>query len=322
MLENIWRQWTAIGVAGQVENPASSLIDPEAILLCTLALGRYDARLFDEIIDWLYVNGEFINVQRLTALQEQYKFDAAPQLSAIAEYLSQKSEYRLKWQRVSELYKTDGEHALFYTVTGKPLPVGNDRDGYFLKKGLIRNKVTLRHYSSPFPVEGAPSLLLRLRALIGVSARSELICVLAGETEVHSAQVARLTGYNRKTVQNALREMSRSGVVECRESEREKYYRMKAFPFDPNTPEKVQWISWAPLYKGIEILWNGLAEEKEDPLVASSQLRQTAKNAQKYFEESQTGIYLTEPSRTPGADYIDVYTTDLHRIADEFERKV
>ena len=51
ILALLWRQWSALGIAGQTEKGAASLVDPEALLLCSLSLARYDARLFDEIID-------------------------------------------------------------------------------------------------------------------------------------------------------------------------------------------------------------------------------------------------------------------------------
>ena len=47
------------------------MLDPEALLLATTSLGR-DPRLFDEVLDWLNTNGQFINLQRLQNLGQRF----------------------------------------------------------------------------------------------------------------------------------------------------------------------------------------------------------------------------------------------------------
>ena len=65
LLDFLWQEWSALGVAGQKKDPCRHVIDPEALLLFTCSLGRYDQRLFDEVMDWLTTNGRFINVHAL-----------------------------------------------------------------------------------------------------------------------------------------------------------------------------------------------------------------------------------------------------------------
>ena len=70
VLNLLWRQWCSLGVAGHSEPAREAyLIDPEALLLATTSLGRYDPRLFDESLDWLTGYGSLINLQRLKNLQ-------------------------------------------------------------------------------------------------------------------------------------------------------------------------------------------------------------------------------------------------------------
>jgi len=52
MLQFLWRQWSALGVAGEPEIVDHWVIDPEALLLVSSEFARYDSRLFDEILDW------------------------------------------------------------------------------------------------------------------------------------------------------------------------------------------------------------------------------------------------------------------------------
>ncbi|MBW2184803.1 MAG: hypothetical protein JRF49_13220, partial [Deltaproteobacteria bacterium] len=71
-LENIlnflWRQWSALGVAGGARTEDKWVIDPEALLVFSLEMARYEPRLFDEILDWLVVNGKWIDIQRLRGI--------------------------------------------------------------------------------------------------------------------------------------------------------------------------------------------------------------------------------------------------------------
>ncbi|HEY5473384.1 MAG TPA: hypothetical protein VIK32_09360, partial [Candidatus Limnocylindrales bacterium] len=66
-LELAWRQWTAIGVAG-ARSGRQTIVDPEALLLATLSVGRLDARLFDEVLDWVAVNAQLLDMARLRRL--------------------------------------------------------------------------------------------------------------------------------------------------------------------------------------------------------------------------------------------------------------
>ena len=97
LLDLLWRQWSALGVSGYSHSEESQVVDPEALLLLTLTVARYDARLFDEVLDWLEVNGDYLNVQRLQNLVKQFDFKARTELSAVAELLGQKSSVALKW---------------------------------------------------------------------------------------------------------------------------------------------------------------------------------------------------------------------------------
>ncbi len=43
LLDFLWRQWSALGVAGQTSRGGQRIVDPEALLLLTCTVGRYDA---------------------------------------------------------------------------------------------------------------------------------------------------------------------------------------------------------------------------------------------------------------------------------------
>jgi hypothetical protein len=62
VLNFLWRQWSALGVAGSVTSDDNWILDAEALLIFTCTMGRHDARVFDEMVDWLHKNGAFINI--------------------------------------------------------------------------------------------------------------------------------------------------------------------------------------------------------------------------------------------------------------------
>jgi hypothetical protein len=95
------------------------------LLLLTLTVARYDPRLFDEVLDWLDVNGAFLNVQRLQNLLKQYDFQAKAQVSAMAEGLGRKSNYALKWKKLASDYTLDRPESLFFMRDGKQFPAPN-----------------------------------------------------------------------------------------------------------------------------------------------------------------------------------------------------
>ena len=183
----LWQKWSILGVSGVTKSKDNRIIDPEALLLFSLGVCRYEPRLFDEIIDWLFLNGQFINVQRLQQIQKKYEFHCGPQLSAIAELLAKKSRYKLKWSGLAKKYYHESAEPLFYGKDGVALPCPQDKDANpeFLNHGLRRGKINLRGYSQSFDLHCPACLLFRLRSLIGINARAEILCLLASVKEVH-----------------------------------------------------------------------------------------------------------------------------------------
>lgn len=294
----LWQRWSDLGIAGGGIVEDNRITDPEALLLFSLSVCRYEPRLFDEIIDWLYENGQFINVQRLQRIQKKYGFQCGPQLSAVAELLSQKSTYKLKWSGLAKKYKNKTTRPLFLDKSGNPLPSPStdQANREFINHGLIRGDIRLRGYSSSFDVDSIGCLLLRLRALLGINARAEILCLLASVKEIHPAQAAKMTGYYQKTVQTTLVEMSRSGIVLCRTSKKEKYYSLKAGTLDhllKPAGQNPQWINWAQFLKTIEILWFKILELSKmqlDEILLISELKKLIQTISNNFPES----YLTE----------------------------
>lgn len=328
LLDFLWRQWSALGVAGQVAQEERRVIDPEPLLLLSLTVCRYDARLFDEILDWLTANSSLMNAQRLKNLLQQFDFNCTAELSAVAELLGKKSSNSLKWKTLSSSHILAIPEPLFYFKDGRPLPLPPEQASEFSAHGLLRGPVKLRGYSQQFPVQGMATLLLRLRALLGVNSRCELLCLLGASDEIHPADIARQTGYFVRTTQSALAEMARSGVVEMRSGNREKRYWLRPGILDNLLrPEgvKTAWLNWSPLFRALEMLWLGLIDQKRqnlDPLLLASELRRLTIAMRPLLGEAGWGMHLRNESAYRGEEYGAVFVQDITALLERLNHGV
>jgi hypothetical protein len=219
LLALLWRQWTALGVAGRIEAGGRAIIDPEALVLVSAVFARHDARLFDEMLDWLRANGTWINVLRLVRIQKELELGDRAVLGAISEHLVRDSAH-LKWKVFSKpKYSSAEPRPLF-----PHLAVSGRTDEIFRRWGWLRAPLEGRGLSrQPRPNQPA-TFLIKLRALFGRQSRAEVLAWLLTHGAGHPAQIARQTGYFRGSVQNVLNELELSGHVFATRQGREKLF--------------------------------------------------------------------------------------------------
>lgn len=282
-LDLLWRQWCSLGVAGHSRGAEPrTIIDPEALLLATTSIGKNDPRLFDECLDWLSQHASRLHLQRLKTLHADSGLGDPVILAAIADWLAREGG-QSKWKAFA---KAGARHAAPVPLFGTASPP--DPDPIFASRGLLRPPVRVRGMSRPPNPTLPPNLLLSLRALIGVSARAEVILCLATGPAAHPSEIARLTGYKARTMQILLQEMVLSGHVLTGETalrlERKKgrgssrRYHLKAadWQFLTAGDPLPRWISWPPLWSLVQTLLEILPEPgqaEKHPAVLSSALR-------------------------------------------------
>lgn len=319
LLSLLWRQWTALGVSGTSATEESNVVDPEALLLLTLTVGRYDARLYDAVLDWLDLNADFLNVPRLQKLAPHAGPHAQAGLGAIAEILGRRTAVALKWKKLAARPSLAAAEPLFLMADGRTMPMPAANDDIFRRHGLLRSPIIKRGVAQPFPTEGMPSLLLRLRALLGVSIRCEILCLLGANDEIHPSLIARLVGQAPRTTQDLLAEMVHSGAVQVRTSARAKYYALVPGVLDSllRPDGRTPWVNSVPLFKALEIVWLGLVDPGErdlaTPLLAS-QWRRTARLIKPLLGDAGLGQPLRDDASFRGEAYYDVYVADISRI--------
>ena len=259
LLQFLWRQWSSLGIAGYGEENDSWVIDPEALLLFSASIARYDQRLFDELLDWLVLNERFINVQRLKVLMQKEGFNSSRIINAVAgEIYNNKSG--LKWKSLAEQKGYNGESAnLFYLKSGRAMPAGGDKDPNFLEYGFSRNPVEHKGMSKTFPERKSQSLLLQLRGLMGVNSRSEILLYLLLNKKGTIQEIADQNYYSWRSVQDVLFEIGHSSVIHFPEAKRGRVYYIDPEPWLNillgSSEQNIRWVCWPALFRSIEMIW-------------------------------------------------------------------
>lgn len=327
VLGMLWEQWTLLGVPGQGGGPESGgvrrVIDPEALLLLTSEAGRYDARLMDEVIGWLRQYGRLVNIHRLKTLHEQHDLGNGGVMGGIAGTLLQKSRL-VKWRVIEEpggeRAKGNGE-ALFRRRDGEAEAVFGEVDEVFKRHGYLRGRVRERDAVSKLETGRAEVLLVKLRALLGVNARAEILAALLGTRSVHSAGLARRIGYLPRSVHDTLNEMALSGHVV---TERAKGARERCFALRPGDWEFLitwpeggfpEWHEWAVVFALMQDALRALdGSGGRSGLGVALKLREVFERHQARVAEAGLGGSFLNSARASGAVFAEVFLEELLRM--------
>lgn len=318
--ELLWNQWASLGFSGYGESPAGRPLDPEALLLFTAKMGRYDARLFDEVLDWVNLNSYVINVQRIKSITRKKKFGGEGPLRASADYLNSKHGIR-KLKGISKQKKeSDEKEALFYLNGEKGIKHFGKAEPVFDSHGYKRGKIELSGNSRNIPLSSEAGLLCKIRYLFGVNARCEIILYLLTHEFGHPSAIAGETYYSQKAVQDTLVEMSKSGIVYIRQDKRVKYYSIEQNrwkEFLEIKEKNIEWTNWVLLFCALEKIWdriNSLKLAQQDRKVQSSELRALMASVKNDIERSNLSVHISDSRRYAPEEYPSVFIGDIEKI--------
>lgn len=328
LLDLLWRQWTTVGVHGRGEAWEGSVIDPEALLLLTCTAGRSDSRLFDAVVEWLSINGRFVNVQRIKRMIKDEDFAGLPVLRAVAGSLSEGS-HDIKWAGLidSSPQVPEEEYVLFYLKNGDPLPVVGERDAVFAEYGFRRDRFEPRQVAGPFRPDPAGNLQLKLRALLGVNARCEILLFLLLNRRGSPRAMARDCYFFPATVSKALAELNRSGYVVSRAEGRRRLHAL--VPGSQwrslllGKEEMPSWVVWARLFRALEQVWLFLDDHelsrKSAAAQASSLRRLLRESVVSRIERSGLDFIFGEDASHPGEALIPFFVERMRALLDLLE---
>lgn len=314
-LSFLWRQWSALGVAGHSHVPDSWIIDPEALLLATTSLGR-EPRLFDEVLDWLNVNGQFINLQRLQNLGQ--RFGDLSVLRAMAAHLARRSAHS-KWKTLLREEPVITQAEPLFPET----PVFGAPDELFARYGWMRGPVRLRQLSQPTNPNQPTNLLIKLRALFGMQARAEVMAYLLAVDSGHPGEMAEVLAYFPRTLQTTLNDLARSGHLQSRREGQEKRFWLRreewrflcTWPARPGegAPGFPRWVDWASFFTAMQSVARFLNRPElvtATPAVQAIELRACIEALDPGFLRENIHV----PSGVTGPAYVEGVMRDVLRL--------
>ncbi len=149
-LTYLWGEWNALGVIGTANKNKDFILDPETLLVFSLQLGRYEPRLFDEILSWLIENGHWLDASRLRRILQHHESEANRIVGAALQCCIRHSGER-KWKNLARFCesifkkqpKAEFTPVLFKERSGKdyPLTLTNHSDPDFALFHLDRPKI-------------------------------------------------------------------------------------------------------------------------------------------------------------------------------------
>jgi hypothetical protein len=257
-----WRQWTAAGVAGTVES-RRALVDPEALLVASMTLGRYDARLFDEILDWLTHSSRLLDLSRLRRLAGRGEPIGRRLLTTSVRLAVQNGgppglRTFLDRESVATI-APDGVagsdlEPVFFAESGAESG-WQQPDPLFAAAGFVRSPVRLRGLSGSASAVNPVCLRFRLRALVGLGPRAEVLTYLATHGWSHGRLIAERAAYGQAPVAAYLSSLLDARLVERRDDGNKVLYRLSG-PLAGAFPAGAVFVDWVTLWPALASLLN------------------------------------------------------------------
>ena len=245
ILDLIWRQWQCFGVGGQVvcQEP-HTVLDPEALLIATWTFGRYDNRLFDEVLRWCCYWGDSIDISRLSALLKNINDDDCLRIAGAFAQTVCKVGGLQRWNSLAKKNKPEHDSFIVFSIP-KGIQEGNfhgQGDPIFETYGVLKGPFALRsnpvpHFHPPTP-EGFRFLA---RRIFGAGIRAELFVLLLSHNELMLRELQQQSGFTSRGIQNVLQEWEDTGLLQTRE-------RAEAGKKSPIKAYTIQWERWGPSF--------------------------------------------------------------------------
>lgn len=288
-----WDEWAQMGVLATPRRRSSWAQDPEALVVFTLEVARDDPRLFDQLLDWLAVNESLVNRRRLTAM-----CDGPEDRQLVVAASRWLGTHLPGGAKVDKAAAADDLQVLF---RGLSIEV-SDPDPDFAAAGLLRSAVVPTGKAARPEMREPINLAFRLRQLLGVNARAEVVRYLLTATSAAAdmSAVVSSAGFARRNVRQAVMSLQDAGVVASRGKralaiDREDWLRLLRI----DARDLASYQAWPPLLGGLRAtarwLRRPVLEELSDYMLGS-EARDLLEDVRDRFEEAGFAV-----GRTPAA---------------------
>ena len=241
-LELAWSQWAELGLNGTSRRHDWQAVDLEPLIIFTSYVANTDSRLRANSMDWCIANARFASTFRLRNLAMQ----ASPLTrEAFGRYAATiKAHAKVPWP-------SQGDPLAMWT---------SERVGQ--------------------PDLRRPSLIqLRLRALVGVSARAEILKLMLADPERGQAAstLAEAAGYGKGSVAQALDMLTMAGVVQVQPTANRLVYRLSR---PAELLNVLQWLpavfpDWSPIFRVVEAMADFARTRSNTPLSRLAEVQKT-----------------------------------------------
>ena len=317
-LEFAWRQWAQAGLSANVAGLDDWAIDPEALILFTIAVARRDPRLFDEMLDWLAVNRRLLSMQRLKNLSSRFPVDAHLVGAVIAWAGEPPTTQWLKSQRAAGQVRANVP-----VFSPDVLGFVREPDPTFAEYGYIRPRATRSGKSKEPDIKIPANFAFQLRHLFGPSSRSEVMRVLLTLRDglLDAARISDECAFAKRNVNDTLTSLVTSRVVKARWSGNERHFTAyqdkwaALLEVGPSGKEMPSFVSWVHLFPAaLEIIaWlDDEAEAKDSDYLVSSRARSLMQCVTRDLEIA--GIDVSPKRPAPGTAYLPVFAEGVASV--------
>jgi len=265
----LWRQWGAFGVMTNYQT-AQRTIDPEALILGSVALVSLEPRMVDVLPSWIWHNHDRINVPRLKRLAEYF-----PATKGILPSLA-------------EVAVAAGDTGWKPLLNGPPRAKGSREP----KPRAVRVRLT-----------NTPTLMLRMRMGMGVTARADILSYLVansgrGDRWANVSTIAEALDFTTTAVRTAADEMAEAGFIESimnvpgGKGPTTRYFRIRDNAWNGILGgQNLGWWPWLELYRFMYDLEERLIEAPKGTIteyVEISLIRELMERYPRAIEETQS----------------------------------
>lgn len=214
-----WIQWQALGAQAAAPRAPRAIVDPEALVVFSLAMADDEPRLRDFLRGFAELGSRLLSIQRLKRVLHAFPTDVEPRVASFAAAVAR-----------------GGKDPRWRTLATGASPLGG-------RPGKV---------APPSLRLGEPAaLMLRLRTAFGVDVRSDALTYLLGRTGAWAdvKDIAAALLYAKYSVRGACESLANARLLESRADRPVKYYAdQRRWGALLKLPDQPPWHAWAGIY--------------------------------------------------------------------------